>query len=416
MTNKITLSNLVRDFYHEYQKRHGKFLLFDLANANENANTTVLEYLLKFDKSRFLTSFLKLARLTAPGGTANIIAQKKAIGSQATGYIDLYIEYDDKCVIVENKLYGATDTEKQLARYVATVCGVKAAGFEEWYSLPKVNREIIVIYLTADGTKEPTMDSLPQQVRNQISYISMNYIDDILPWLKGEVMPDIPYGDDGMLIAGLRQYIAFLEQLLTTESSNVVNEYVKELKGTDREKYKQLLTPIDYNELTVPENVQKSLRKDLEREAEKIFNGDMSGEWVLHFTPSFIVLYKQKWAELDIRKYSIPTIHLNFQNTQTFLNKGTCNKLSLVITHLPSGVSHNLIHNNHDRNAEVDLTHKLQNLTCSDVDNKIVRVAFYGKLIKSIQDEIAKVDKLVDSFINGGKKASPEEILRTYLQ
>ncbi len=40
MKNKITITptNLVDQFIKEYESKNGKFLLFDLANANENAN------------------------------------------------------------------------------------------------------------------------------------------------------------------------------------------------------------------------------------------------------------------------------------------------------------------------------------------------------------------------------------------
>lgn len=43
----IGQGNLISEFYKEYEAKNGKFLLFDLANANENANTKVLKCLLQ---------------------------------------------------------------------------------------------------------------------------------------------------------------------------------------------------------------------------------------------------------------------------------------------------------------------------------------------------------------------------------
>ena len=112
----ITKSNLVSEFYKEYEAKNGKFLLFDLANANENANTKVLRYLLQYNNFQFLYSFLDKIGLPRPNGPITITDQKKAIGCKATGFIDLYIQYDNVHIIIENKIYGAGDSEKQLAR------------------------------------------------------------------------------------------------------------------------------------------------------------------------------------------------------------------------------------------------------------------------------------------------------------
>ena len=46
-SNHITADNLLDEFCKEYESEKEKFLLFDLANANENANTKVLKLLLQ---------------------------------------------------------------------------------------------------------------------------------------------------------------------------------------------------------------------------------------------------------------------------------------------------------------------------------------------------------------------------------
>lgn len=121
--------------------------------------------------------------LPKPNGSAYISDQEKAIGPKDTGFIDLYIQYDDIHIIIENKIYGAGDTEKQLARYIATVNDVSDTDFEAWYANPSVPKNTHVVYLTADRTKEPSADSLPDKLKNLITYYTINYNDDILPWL-----------------------------------------------------------------------------------------------------------------------------------------------------------------------------------------------------------------------------------------
>ena len=76
-----------------YESNNEKFLLFDLANANENANTKVLKSLLQYNKYQFLNSFLKRIGLPSRNSKASITDQQKAIGNKDTGFIDLYINY-----------------------------------------------------------------------------------------------------------------------------------------------------------------------------------------------------------------------------------------------------------------------------------------------------------------------------------
>lgn len=86
----ITAKNLLSEFYKEYESKNNRFLLFDLANANENANTKVLKNLLQYNNHQFLPSFLKRVGLPAISdfSTIQVTDQKKAIGPKDTGFID----------------------------------------------------------------------------------------------------------------------------------------------------------------------------------------------------------------------------------------------------------------------------------------------------------------------------------------
>ena len=410
----ITASNLVNEFCKKYEAKDEKFLLFDLASANENANTKVLKNLLKYNNGQFLNSFLNRVGLPEPNGPADIKVSKRAIGPKKTGYIDLYIQYDDVHIVIENKIYGAVDTEKQLARYIAKVNGVSGKDFEEWYANPSVSENIHVVYLTADGTKEPSEDSLPEKLKELITYYAINYNDDILPWLEEDVMPNIPYADDGMMIAGVRQYIAYLKQLLTEETSEVVDAFVEGLKGTDVENYNSLLDAIKSNNDSEKEYLIKSLRKQLGARAEAIFSGDVEGEWVLHFTPTFIVLYKKSWAALDTRKYSIPSLHLNAGSTDSFLKKNCLSALTLLVDHLSSSMKEKcpgLKYGNRDKNVIFPLL-KPSSIKCPDINNQAARREFYEKILDKVEPVTKAIDEEIVAVLQAsGTSVTPDMIL-----
>ena len=89
--------------------------------------------------------------------------------------------------------------------------------------------------------------------------------------------------------------------------SNLKNEY------SDQEIYKGIE---DYIKSLKDQNNQNATWiAYLEEECENIYAldfTDMNGfaDWRLHVTPSFIILYKKSWADLDTRKYAIPSLNL----------------------------------------------------------------------------------------------------------
>jgi len=91
-------------------------------------------------------------------------------------------------------------------------------------------------------------------------------LDEILDWLESE-MPKMPIGIDGSMASAMHQYTEYLKWCCT----NMENEH-----------------DILY-------------AKDLE--------GIANNEWAIHFTPSFVCLYKKSWANADTRKYSIPSVY-----------------------------------------------------------------------------------------------------------
>ena len=333
-----TVDKLIEAYVEDYNKGNNDFLLFDLAHANENSHTRVLMSLLKYKNYCFLPSFLSsigLPQYIDFNKNIEITDQKNAIpvekSKKASGYIDLYLKYYDTKnneiqVVIENKIYGANDTKRQLARYVATLEGETFDTFDDWCKIPKISSSIYVLYLTSDGTKEPDKNSLPEKIGGELGdrFIQINYQDNILPWLEEDVLPNIPYFKDGMMISGVRQYIAYLYSMRKETISSLVNDYVdKNLDGEDVKKYKDLLKIIkSIKNNKDKDSILQSLKRELNVKAESIFANDIDGivgNWRIHFTPSFICLYKQSWADLDTRKYSIPSIYLCGDQTNKFL-------------------------------------------------------------------------------------------------
>ena len=130
----MSIDDLINEYKKENLNRKYPFLLFELANAKENDHTRVLQSILEYNNYQFLQSFLSLLGFPVNKGGERISGQKHAI----KGFIDLYIEYkseseNDIKVIIENKIYGAGDTEKQLTRYVASALDIKKTDFDKFY-------------------------------------------------------------------------------------------------------------------------------------------------------------------------------------------------------------------------------------------------------------------------------------------
>lgn len=97
-------------------------------------------------------------------------------------------------------------------------------------------------------------------------HIHIHYQDELLPWLESE-LPSMPVGVDSTLASGMHQYVAYLKWCGMAEQS-----------------------------------CESAFSKDCE--------GIANNEWAIHFTSSFLCLYKKSWANADERKYSIPSIYL----------------------------------------------------------------------------------------------------------
>lgn len=198
--------------------------LVNILGANENAHTRILTAILRYSREGahpFLSSFLN--KMIIYGAKPKI--EHPIIETQKQ-YIDVHIyEVGHYAIIIENKINRARDQDKQLERYIKVV-----------RDICKINTEtqpyIWVIYLTDNGIKKTDKASLTDEAKKllnyveneensdkrnekQSRYIEANYRDNILPWLKEEVLPECKHSEVE-LISMLQQYISYLESRFST--------------------------------------------------------------------------------------------------------------------------------------------------------------------------------------------------------
>ncbi|MDR2709223.1 MAG: PD-(D/E)XK nuclease family protein [Elusimicrobiota bacterium] len=231
-----------------------EFNLFDGLRINEDHHTHVLMQLLKYEyvAAAFLNEFIA-------DGNLNIQKPQVAFREQ---YMDGKIFEQDYCVIIENKINNADDQYRQIERYIETALKTL-----------KDKQKLFVIYLTQDGNKEISSESLTDKAKEILDYktaddsgrfITINYRDDILPWLKDYVLPNCKFKDD-ILISGIKQYIDHLNGRFGLRErqkkiGEIMSTKIEEVFGISAE------TAVDKLE------VLKSKRDELEK-----FKNDING-------------------------------------------------------------------------------------------------------------------------------------------
>ena len=143
--------------------------MIDELHANENAHTRILVRLLQIPS--LLRSFLEYIRDEFKIQSFCIPDELSANDvSEFSDFIDAKIETKNFCIIIENKINYAVDQDRQIERYVSTV--------------KSHNKNIFVLYLTLDGTKKPSSNSVGE---SNVSIIEINYKDHILEWLEQKI-------------------------------------------------------------------------------------------------------------------------------------------------------------------------------------------------------------------------------------
>lgn len=212
------------------QKRIYNANIITELHANENAHSRILRMFLQYDdgslKYPILKKFIEIPKIR------NVISNNlKIIRPQFTNEqerIDVLIEEAPTyAIIIENKIYGATDQDAQLERYISCVKnhGINASN-------------IYALYLTKDGEKIINNSSLTENAQKYLDYteesngrfIPLSYKDDILKWLEDIVLPNCTIKED-LLISALKQYIDYLKNMLGIDDKKGENmEIMKTVK------------------------------------------------------------------------------------------------------------------------------------------------------------------------------------------
>lgn len=213
--------------------------LIDLIRANENAHSRILGAFLRAQSSgnyEILKNFIKT--FFAERFTEEIVAP---VFFNEKHRVDLLIaELGKYAIIFENKIHNAVLQKNQLARYIEAV---KNDGFSE--------SQIYVIYLPPNEYNEPNAccwkspegccehcdrKNIPPECQHLNSYKEafaerfayLTFRNDILPWLKDDVLPNCKVKDT-YLRSALMQYIDYLEGLFDLRITNhILNMEIKE--------------------------------------------------------------------------------------------------------------------------------------------------------------------------------------------
>lgn len=211
-----SISKLLTD---ELGKRPYGANIIDELHAGENAHSRILKMLLQYNgggKYPIYVKFLSLIKKNCPKTPCGFVCVNPYFANE-DGRIDLLIKdgKDDKyAIIIENKVCGAGDQDKQLERYI------------EYIKNDVSLERIIVIYLTLDGQKQVSCTSLTEKAKEYLSvksedngrYVELNYREHIIPWIE-EIIPEMQVKEE-LLISALRQYLDYLKGICQMRESD----------------------------------------------------------------------------------------------------------------------------------------------------------------------------------------------------
>ena len=315
ITNFQELLEFLEEFTPIFEKEKKKvpyhFNLIDVLGANENAHSRILEKLLKHqevinERFEILESFIKFIKekYKYKKDFQKININNPRI-TQEEKRIDLWIRDKDYSIIIENKIHWAPDRKKQLSRYI------------EETSKSYKNKQIYVLYLppTYKQPEEQSWDNYFDSYIRKNRFLVLSFREDILPWIKDCVLPNIRVKNKSLLSA-IEQYVDHLEEKFN--SKTIYNQMNMELQKFIRQKLelngippKDTLVKVSekMDEMTNALNQLNELKKKIELEIfEKIK--------VEHFS---------KWADClktDFPEHKIVgrTEHSNVVNIGVLLN------------------------------------------------------------------------------------------------
>lgn len=221
--------------------------VIDELHINENAHSRILTKLLQYKSEsgryEFLESLLAYIVTKRDCTDFGYIIIKEPQITQEKCRIDLWVRDKEYAIIFENKVYNARDQEHQLSKYINQT---KQCNYRE--------EQIFVVYLSSWGQEpeEQSWDKYKDVFASR--YVNLSFRDDIVNWLKKQVILNIR-DKDFYLNSAVLQYIDYLEGIykkrtidkeMNMEIRKVIEERLKLDKCLDnREKVRILQSKID---------------------------------------------------------------------------------------------------------------------------------------------------------------------------
>lgn len=204
----------------------------------ENSHTNMLIKLLQYKNQYgyvFLEDFFAYLGIgidIEPSVKVSFERESYYKGIEKDGRIDgLVYQKDNFALIIENKVNGAGNQKEQIKKYIEGVCQDDNI-FSNYGHEQTQQQKVWVMFLTKDGFENPDEESHKYMKEVGICgphstieepegprYVSVNYRDHILPWLKENVQPSVMQKEIS-LNSGLLQYIDFLEGMLGVRASD----------------------------------------------------------------------------------------------------------------------------------------------------------------------------------------------------
>ena len=180
--------------------------VIDELHINENAHSRILLKLLQFvsDNGTYdiYKSLLDYIREKKHNQSFSGLEIKKPHFTQEEQRIDLWVRDKDYAIIFENKVCYANDQPEQISNYIKKTLKTDYQGYKK--------SGIFVIYLSPNGEEpeDQSWGTFKDEFKSR--YINLSFKNDILPWLKDYVKPNIRL-KDVYLQSAVEQYIDHLE-------------------------------------------------------------------------------------------------------------------------------------------------------------------------------------------------------------
>jgi putative component of toxin-antitoxin plasmid stabilization module len=261
----------------------------------ENAHSRIFNKLLQYNengKFLILESFFKRCNF-------NLTVEKPNILKQDTMRIDNSILDKGYAVIIENKIKNAPDRPNQIANYIDKIRNTQVWGQSNRICYALEN--IYVIYTPQYAGQEPGAqswtleDGYSYREEFEERYRLMSYKEDILPWLKEDVLPNIGQKQrEVYLRSAIEQYIDYLEGERMFNIRNINKEMNMKLQETIKK------------ELGIQENNPGEALEILAAKKEEMEN-DIEQIKLLKFQiikKSYFLKWKEQLKK-DFRKYEM---------------------------------------------------------------------------------------------------------------